>query len=183
MAPMTSPSIIERSIDIQAPVSRVYKQWTRFEDFPKFMEGVLEVTRVGEDRLRWRSEVGGKVHEWDVAIVERTPDTRTAWRSDESPIESGIVNFASIYGGTRVTMQMTYDPDDLRQETGESEDHLAHRIEGNLQRFKEFIESRDPDSGFHRVEIQGGQVVHDVHPGQIIQEARADTDEAVPKTP
>jgi uncharacterized membrane protein len=190
---MPGMSIVEKSIDIQAPVSTVYNQWTQFEDFPKFMEGVREVEQVSEERLRWRSVVGGQEREWDVAIVEQTPDTRIAWRSGNNAVESGIVNFAPIYGGTRVTMQMTYDPDELAEQTGETEEQMTRRVEGNLQRFKEFIEARGAETGAWRGEIHGGQVVHDVHhgqvvhdvhPGQVVQEARAaDADQPAPHTP
>ncbi len=95
-----------------------------------------------------------------------------------------MVNFSPIYGGTRVTMQMTFDPDELLQQAGETEEQLGRRIEGNLQRFKEFIEVHGAETGAWRGEIHGGQVVHDVHPGQIVQEARAaDADQPAPHTP
>jgi uncharacterized membrane protein len=190
---MPGTSIVEKSIDIQAPVSTIYNQWTQFEDFPKFMEGVLEVKQVDDERLRWRTVVNGQEREWEAAIVEQTPDTRIAWRSQGNGVEGGVVNYAPIYGGTRVTMQMTYDPDELTKQTGETEEQLARRIEGNLQRFKEFIESRGAETGAWRGEIHGGQVVHevppghvvhDVHPGQVVQEARAaDSDQPAPHTP
>jgi uncharacterized membrane protein len=154
------PNTLERSIDIRAPLSTVYNQWTQFEQYPKFMEGVREVKQVGEGRLHWKAVLGGREREWDAAIVEQTPDTRISWRSEGSPIISGMVSFTTIYGGTRVTMQMTLDPEEVPQTATEAKEILVRRVDGNLQRFKQFVESRGSTTGAWRGGISGGGVEH-----------------------
>jgi uncharacterized membrane protein len=135
---MTSlENAIEKSIDVHAPVSTVYNQWTRFEDFPKFMEGILEVRRLDENRLHWRATSEGQEREWDSEIIEQTPDTRIAWTSAGGLARTGMVSFASIYHGTRVTLQMSHDPD----LPADQRDALALRMTRILERFKEFLES------------------------------------------
>lgn len=158
--PGLPPNTLERSIDVHAPLSRVYNQWTQFEEFPKFMEGVREVRQVNEERLHWRADVAGREREWDAAIVEQTPDTRIAWRSQGNPVNAGMVSFTTVYGGTRVNLQLTLDPAEMPEDAADAKEHLARRVEGNLRRFKEFLESRGSETGAWRGEIHGGQVVH-----------------------
>jgi uncharacterized membrane protein len=136
---MTSlENTIEKSVDVHVPVSTAYNQWTRFEEFPRFMEGVREVRALDEHRLHWRATIDGQEREWDSVIVEQTPDTRITWNSADSLVHTGMVSFASIYQGTRVTLQMSYDPE-LSEDRREA---LALRTARNLERFKEFVESR-----------------------------------------
>jgi uncharacterized membrane protein len=134
---------IEKSIDVHVPVSTVYNQWTRFEEFPKFMEGVREVRALDEHRLHWRATVDGQEREWDSVLIEQTPDTRITWSSAGGSVHTGMVSFASIYNGTRVTLQMSYDPE-LPEDRREA---LALRMTRNLERFKEFLESRETAAG------------------------------------
>lgn len=144
---MTSmENAIEKSVDINAPVHTVYNQWTQFEEFPKFMEGVHEVTQVDEKRLHWRADVGGQEREWDSAIIEQTPDTRIAWTSAGGAVHTGMVSFAAIYHGTRVSLQMSHDP----ALTPEGREALARRTQANLERFKQFIESRGAEESAGR---------------------------------
>jgi uncharacterized membrane protein len=170
------PNTIEKSIDIHAPLSTVYNQWTQFEDYPKFLEGVLDVAQLNETRLRWRALIGGQEREWESAIVEQTPDTRIAWRSTGGPASAGMVSFTTVYGGTRVTLQMTLDPEELPREAEEAKGFLAQRVDGNLKRFKEFIESRGSETGGWRGEIHGGLVEHDL-PDDHAEAARAGPDQ------
>jgi len=168
---------IEKSIDIYAPLHTVYDQWTHFEDYPRFMEGVLEVKRLDETRLQWRTAVGDKVREWDSTITEQTPDTRIAWKSSNSAVEDGMVSFTTIYEGTRVTLQMTFDPERLSETVvdGDPKAALARRVEVSLLRFKELIEARGTESGSGRGEIQGAQVINEraADQGDIIDPGQA----------
>src|SRR5687767_3212568 len=102
---------IEHCIDVEAPVSAVYNQWTQFEEFPQFMEGVEEVRQMGDKRLFWKAEVAGKTKEWEAEIFEQIPDERIAWRSMSGAKNSGMVNFLDLGGGnTRVSLKLNYEP-------------------------------------------------------------------------
>lgn len=153
---------IAKSIDIQAPVGTVYSQWTRFEEFPKFMEGIYEVTRLDENRLHWRAKIEGQELEWDSTITEQTPDTRITWTSAGGLVHTGMVSFATIYQGTRVTLQMTYKP-----ELPEAErEALARRMVRNLERFKKFLESRASEAGAWPGEARGDRGDHEPEAGR-----------------
>ncbi|MBV8678118.1 MAG: SRPBCC family protein [Planctomycetaceae bacterium] len=154
---------IEKSIDISAPLRSVFNQWTKFEDYPKFMEGVREVKRFDGNRLHWRAVFEGREMEWDSEIIEQTPDTRITWKSFNSPVEDGMVSFTTIYEGTRVTLQMRVDPARLVRpaDGGDPRTALVRRVEGSLQRFKEFIEGRGLETLGSRGEMPGGEVIHE----------------------
>ena len=152
-------SRIEKSIDVNVPLSTAYNQWTQFEEFPRFMEGIEEVRQLDDKRLHWRANIGGKQQEWDAEIVEQVPDQRVAWRSTSGAPNSGVVTFESLGAATtRVNLQLEYSPQDAVESAGEAMGVLSRRVEGDLQRFKEYIESRGAETGAWRGEIHGGQV-------------------------
>src|SRR5215208_4667200 len=72
---------IEKSIEVNVPVRTAYNQWTQFEEFPHFMEGVQNVKQLDDKRLHWHAKVAGTEEQWDATITEQTPDRMVAWRS------------------------------------------------------------------------------------------------------
>jgi uncharacterized membrane protein len=150
---------VEKSIEVEAPASMVYNQWTQFEEFPRFMEGVEEVKQIDDKRVRWRAEIAGKVIEWDSEIFEQIPDRRIAWRSITGELNSGMVNFEPRGPNrTLVTVKINYRPESLMEKIGSAFGVLSQRVEGDLQRFKEFIESRGAETGAWRGVIEGRHV-------------------------
>ena len=153
---------IEKSIEVNAPVSAVYNQWTQFEEFPFFMEGVEEVRQLDDKRLHWKAEIAGKTKEWDAEIFEQIPDERIAWRCMTGAKNSGMVNFFPIgTNTTRVTLSLNYEPEGAIEKAGDALGVVSNRIEGDLKRFKEFIESRGQETGGWRGEIRGKEVFSD----------------------
>ncbi len=151
-------STVEKSIEVNVPVSVAYNQWTQFEDFPKFMEGVEEVRQIDDTHLHWRANVGGKRKEWDAEITEQIPDKRIAWRSTSGAKNAGVVDFHYIDPNTtRITVQMDYDPEGVTENIGDAVGVVSHRVEGDLERFKEFIESRGQPTGAWRGSVDQGQ--------------------------
>jgi len=150
---------IEKSIDVRVPVRTAYGQWTQFEEFPRFMEGVEEVRQFDDKRLHWRAKIAGKEEEWDAEIVEQIPDQRIAWRSTSGAQNDGAVSFRPIdANSTIVSLSLDYDPAGIVETVGDKLGFVARRVEGDLQRFKEFIESRPRETGAWRGEIHGGKV-------------------------
>jgi uncharacterized membrane protein len=146
-------SVVE-SIDVRVPVSTAYNQWTQFEDFPHFMDGVKSVTQRDDTHLRWIAEIGGNEEEWDAEIVEQHPDERIAWRSITGAKNAGVVTFHRIDDDTtRVTLQMDVEPDGVVENVGTALGFLDRRVKGDLERFKEFIESRGSETGAWRGEV------------------------------
>ena len=146
---------IEKSIDVQVPVRSVYNQWTQFEEFPRFMEGVEKVKQMGDKHLHWEAKVGGNKEEWDAEISEQIPDKRVAWRSTSGADNAGVVTFHYLNDAeTRVTLQLDYDPEGITETVGDKLGFVSRRVEGDLERFKEYIESRGSETGAWRGEIK-----------------------------
>ena len=150
---------IEKSIVVDVPVRIAYNQWTQFESFPSFMEGVEEVRQISDKYMHWRAEIAGKTEEWDAEIMEQTPDQRVSWRSTTGAYNAGTVSFQPMGADqTKVTLRMEYKPEGVVEKVGSALGIVGGRVEGDLQRFKKFIEARGVPTGGWRGEIHSGQV-------------------------
>ena len=144
-------SKIEKSIDVNVPVRTAYNQWTQFEEFPMFMEGVEEVTQLDDSHLRWIAEIGGVEREWDSEITEQIPDQRIAWRSTSGPANSGVVTFQKLNDDeTRIYLEMDYEPEGVVETVGDFIGVASARVSGDLERFKDFVEERGVETGAWR---------------------------------
>ncbi len=149
---------VEKSIEIEVPVHTAYNQWTQFEEFPHFMDGVKEVRQLDDKRLHWKADIGGKTKEWDAEIQEQTPDQRIAWRSISGTQNFGQVSFNPINADrTRVSLLLDYEPEGMMEKAGDAMGVVSGKVQGDLERFKDFIESRGRESGAWRGEIHGGK--------------------------
>ncbi|SDD76480.1 Polyketide cyclase / dehydrase and lipid transport [Actinokineospora iranica] len=136
-------SIIVETIDVHAPVSATYDQWTQFESFPEFMDGVTEVRQLDDVRLHWVTRIGGMTREFDATITEQIPDRRIAWRSDDGPDHAGEITFDQVDAATtRVTARMVVDPEGFVENAADKAGVLSRRVKGDLKRFREFLEDR-----------------------------------------
>jgi len=148
---------IERSIEVEVPVRAAYNQWTQFEEFPRFMEGVAEVKQLDDTHLYWRASIGGKDKEWRARITEQKPDERIAWRSEGGADNAGVVTFHRISDTkTRIMLQLDYDPEGVVESVGDAVGVVSGRVKGDLERFKEFIEARGHESGGWRGTVPAG---------------------------
>jgi uncharacterized membrane protein len=139
-------STITESVDVAVDVSTAYNQWTQFESFPQFMEGVDEIRQIDDTHTLWVTSIAGVTREFDATITEQNPDERVAWRSDEGPDHAGVITFHRLDDTTtRVTAQMDIDPDGFAENAADKLGILDRRVKGNMRRFKEFIESRGGD--------------------------------------
>ena len=147
-------SVVE-SIDVKVPVRTAYNQWTQFEEFPRFMEGVKSVRQTDDTHLHWAAEVAGVDKEWDAEIAEQHADERVAWRSTSGAQNAGVVTFHRIDDETtRVSLQMDVDPEGIVENVGAALGVLDRRVKGDLERFKEYIESRGTESGAWRGDVE-----------------------------
>jgi uncharacterized membrane protein len=148
-------SKVEESIDVNVPVRTAYNQWTQFEDFPQFMEGVEEVKQLTDTRVRWRAEILGQEREWEADITEQLPDERVAWHSIEGATNAGVVTFHRLDDNqTRVMLQLEFEPEGAIEKAGDVIGAVKARVKGDLKRFKEFIESRGRETGAWRGEVE-----------------------------
>ncbi|MDQ3981782.1 MAG: SRPBCC family protein [Actinomycetota bacterium] len=147
-------SSIEQSVEVGVPVRTAYNQWTQFEDFPHFMEGVKEIRQLDDTSLHWTVEIAGQVREFDAKITEQTPDQRIAWTTIDGPHQAGVVTFHRLDDNrTKVMLQMEYEPEGLMEKVGDAVGFVKARVKGDLERFKGFIESRGQETGAWRGEV------------------------------
>lgn len=151
------PTTIEEAIEIAVPVSTAYNQWTQFEEFPRFMDGVDEVRQLDDTLLHWAATVAGKHAEWDAKIIEQEPDRRITWESTDGKHTRGTVSFEEAGPGrSRIQLRMTYTPEGVTEKVGSAVGLDNRRIRGDLQRFRELIESERVETGAWRGEIHSG---------------------------
>ena len=148
-------STIEQSIDVEVPVQTAYNQWTQFEEFPKFMEGVEEIRQLDDRHVHWVVELGGTRHEWDAEITEQRPDERVAWRNIDGKDNAGVVTFHKLDDRrSRVMVQIDFVPEGIKEKLGDALGAPDRRVKGDLERFKELIESRrGEETGAWRGEV------------------------------
>lgn len=182
-------SRFEETVEVAVPVRVAYNQWTQFETFPDFMEGVEEVIQVDDRTLRWTASIAGLETEWLAEIVDQTPDTRIAWKSISGTENAGAVLFESAGpSAARVTLRIDAEPQGLLEAAGDALGFLRRRVHGDMERFKQYVEHHgNLDAGWRGV-IHGRTVLRspeEAEPGNPVDtalpdsaEARGTTDEA-----
>lgn len=141
-------SVIEKAIEINVPVKTAYSQWTQFEEFPRFMEGVEQVRQIDDKHLHWKASIGGKQKEWDAVITEQIPDQRISWMSQGGSKNGGVIIFSKISENkSKLSLRLEYEPEGAVEKTGDMVGVVSRRVEGDLRRFKDFIESHGQETG------------------------------------
>ena len=151
---------IQDSIEIQAPVQQAYNQWTQFEEFPKFMEGIESVKQLDDTHLQWNAEIRGESREWTTEITEQRPDEKVAWKTIEGEVKNdGVVTFEEVGDGrTRLNVQMDVEGGSSAENVaGDLLGVVKRQVHGDLERFKQLIENRDEETGAWRGEVQQGE--------------------------
>lgn len=153
-------SNIEESIEVKVPVRTAYNQWTQFEEFPQFMDGVDSVTQLDDKTMRWVADIAGAKREWTAEITEQIPDDRIAWKSIDPNVQhAGVVTFHRISDDTcKVMLQFDFQPTDMVEKAGDMLGFVKRRVKGDLERFATFIEERGTETGAWRGEVEQGQV-------------------------
>jgi len=145
---------VEKSIEVHVPVSTAYNQWTQFETFPQFMEGVEAVRQMDDTHLHWKARVAGREKEWDAEISEQVPDQRIAWHAVDGSHNAGAVTFHRIDDATtRIMLQLEAEPSGIVEKVGDALGMLDRQVDKDLERFREFIESRGQETGGWRGEV------------------------------
>jgi uncharacterized membrane protein len=153
-------SKVETSIEVAVPVDTAYNQWTQFEEFPQFMEGVEQVQQLDDTHLRWVAEIGGKRQEWEAEITEQLPDERVAWKSTDGKTNAGVVTFHRLDDNrSKVMVQIDWEPEGMVEQLGATVGADERRVQSDLERFKDLVESRGAESGAWRGEVEQGDRV------------------------
>ncbi|MDH6461537.1 ribosome-associated toxin RatA of RatAB toxin-antitoxin module [Micromonospora sp. A200] len=153
-------TVVEKSIEVDVPVSTAYNQWTQFEEFPRFMGGVQEVRQLDDQRMHWVAQIAGVKREWDSRVLEQVPDQKVAWAATEGATNAGAVYFQPVGAGrTMVRLHLEYEPEGLVEKTGDKLNIVEKQAESDLEKFKSFIESRGAETGAWRGSVGEGHGV------------------------
>jgi uncharacterized membrane protein len=134
-------SIIEKTIEVNVPAYVAYSKWMRFEDHPRFIEGVKEVRWVAINRFHWKAEIDGQDTEWDAEITERKADQRLALTNQGGPFKGWVATFHELSdSSSKVMLQLEYDPQSFVNNVGDISEVVSSRIQRDLERFKAYIE-------------------------------------------
>jgi uncharacterized membrane protein len=148
-------STIEQSVEVEAPLSTIYKQWTQFEEFPRFTQGVEEVRQLDDTHLHGVAEFAGSRHEWDAEMTEQKPDERVAWRNTDGKDNAGVVTFHRLDDvRTRVMVQVDFVPEGIKEKLGGMLGAPDRRVKGDRERFKKLMESRGAETAGWRGEVE-----------------------------
>jgi uncharacterized membrane protein len=150
---------IEDSIEVQAPVQQTYNQWTQFEEFPRFMEGIKSVQQLDDTHVQWVAEIRGESRQWTTEITEQQPDEKIAWKTIAGEVKNdGVVTFEQVGDSqTRVNLQMDVEGESTAETVaGDLLGIVKGQVHGDLERFKQLIENRDEETGAWRREVQEG---------------------------
>lgn len=159
-------SKISEHVDVDVPVRVAYDQWTQFESFPQFMEGVERVEQLDDTTLDWTASIAGRTKHWRAKIEDQQPDELITWRSIDGARNDGRVEFESLGANrTRVMLELDVEPDGAIETAGDALGIVEGRVRGDLERFKEFIEGSQVATGAWRGEVQDGQKIRDDNGG------------------
>jgi uncharacterized membrane protein len=146
---------IEESVEVEVPIQTAYNQWTQFEEFPRFMEGVESVTQLDDTHLHWVADIAGVRREWDAKITEQHPDERIAWQATSGAENAGAVTFHRLApASTKVMLQLEFDPEGFVEQAGDALGFVRRRTTKDLERFKKFVEARGAESGGWRGDVE-----------------------------
>ncbi|MFJ4980186.1 SRPBCC family protein [Streptomyces coeruleorubidus] len=151
-------STVKETVEVDVPIHTAYNQWTQFEEFPNFMEGVEEVRQLDDRHNHWTTKVAGVRREFDTEIVDQLPDERVTWRTTSGDThQKGTVRFQRLDDThTRVELVMDVEPSGAVEKAGDMLGAIDRQIKGDMQRFKQYIEKRGGESGAWRGRIQPG---------------------------
>lgn len=148
-------STVEESIEVDVPIRTAYDQWTQFEDFPYFMEGVESVVQTDDTHMHWKTKIAGVEREYDAEVTEQHPDERVAWRSVDGVTNAGVVTFHHLSADrTKVMVQIDWQPESLAEKAGAAVGADEMRVKADLKKFKKFIETRGTATGEWRGDVE-----------------------------
>jgi uncharacterized membrane protein len=150
-------STVRESVEVEVPVHTAYNQWTQFEDFPNFMEGVERITQLDDRHNHWTTKIGGVRREFDTEIVDQMPDERITWRTTSGDVgQKGTVRFEPVDDThTRVELVMDVEPGGAAEKVADVLGTIDRRVKGDMKRFKQYVEQHG-SSGSWRGRIRPG---------------------------
>jgi len=134
--------MVQQAIEVSAPLHTVYEQLAAFENYPRFMTGVRQVTAVGADQTHWIMDVDGKRREFDAQITERSLDERVSWATMDGPLLAETITLRQLgETKTQIVAQLEADIAFLMPSDRHGQASLTRRLKEDLTTFKGLVES------------------------------------------
>jgi uncharacterized membrane protein len=150
---------VQQDIDIGAPLKTVYNQWTQFEDWPKFMHRVQQISQEDETHLTFKAKIWGVSREFKAEIVEQRPDERIKWRVNEGMSHNGVVTFHELGPRlTRVEVNLDVEPGSMIEKAARGMRHVKRAVRADLARFKAYVLMEEEETGAWRGTVEDGDV-------------------------
>ena len=140
------------------PASTACNQWTQFEDFPQFTGEIKSVRQLSDDQPEWVAEIAGVRRQWEARIIEQVPDRKVAWAATTGATNAGAVTFEDVGGGQKDFHALVPGVRTRRalEKVGDKLNAVENQAEGDLDRFKAFIESERYATGAWRGSVNEG---------------------------
>jgi uncharacterized membrane protein len=150
---------IQQSVDIGAPLSTVYNQYTQFEEWPNFMHRLQSVSQEDESHVTFKAKIWGFTREFKAEIVEQRPDERIKWEVNEGVTHTGVVTFHELADQlTRVEVNVDLEPSGLIEKAARGMRHVKRAVRADLSRFKAYVMMEEEETGSWRGKIEDGDV-------------------------
>ena len=132
---------IQRWTDVAVPVDTAYEQWTKFEQFPKFMHRVLNVKQKGDDKVEWDEKIWFSKRHWEGEVTDRKKNRRVAWKTTSGMSHAGVVSFHKLDDElTRVMVTMDFVPQGMIEKMASGLRFVKRAVQADLARFKAYVE-------------------------------------------
>src|SRR3982750_317794 len=130
--------------DVGLPIDQVYEEFTKFDQFPRFMHRVLNVEQKGRDKISWSEKIWFSSRQWEGRVTERRKNDRIVWKTNSGMEHKGIVSFHKLADNlTRVMVDMEFEPNGMMEKMASGLRFVKRAVQADLARFKTYVEMED----------------------------------------
>lgn len=135
---------IQRWTDVALPVDQVYEEFTKFDQFPRFMHRVLNVEQKGRNKVSWSEKIWFSSRQWEGRVTEKRENDRIVWKTNSGMEHKGIVSFHELAPNlTRVMVDMEFEPSGMMEKMASGLRFVKRAVQADLARFKTYVEMQD----------------------------------------
>src|SRR5829696_6954414 len=153
---------IQQAVDVAAPLSVVYNQFTQFEEWTKFMHRAESASQEDEGHVNFKTKMWAVSRQWESEITDQRPDERIAWKTTSGPNLAGVATFHELAPRlTRVEVNVDFAPQGFFEKIGRGWRFAKRAIRGDLHRFKAYVEMHEEETGEWRGYIRDGEPIEE----------------------
>lgn len=161
---------IQRSIEVKVPITRLYAQLTRFEDYPRFLEDVESVHKTDIRHLHWTVKKEDGLVEWDAELTEQEENRQIVWHDAHDQRSNGRIDMDELGPNlSKLTFTLNTIPGRITGLcSGDTEEEIAQRLNHDLENLKDFLEDRGPRFDAQHISLDTADA------GELDAQAQAD---------